>query len=816
MSIFIGGGIDQIGEGVVATDVAITDTRGVTGDSYGNIYYSDFERCVVRKYDITLGRVSTVVGVLDDCNDRARNGDFVLSDVRLNRPWGIFYSELTQSLFIAVSASNYVLEVDFNGGVGTARFVLGQWSSTGGNSPSNDLALFTIMRKPIAVFVRKDGASNTLYCVDSGGNLVRTVALGSGANAFIAIGKAGSSGSSGADGQSPTDTSINQPICAAVNSVGDLLVVESSNIIRRASASDSKVYTISDIAAYVIGSKMPTSTVNFTTILGCGLDYDDNLVVSSQVGSTIIIWKIVTPSLDGSRVEALVGYMGGVTIPAQWLPLSTGGNIAMWSDTRKNLYVVDGVSNGVHKIDTTTNTSSYYAGGLIGGYDGGGLAATLSRMNAPNQIVGDTLGNLYIYDSKNAMIRTVGTDGALYDLAGGGIIYGVHAMAYDSSRNCLYLGREGFAQKLDIAGDRLGLFFTAQLTHTASSFWVDSFFNVYATDILTTTLVHYLNISGNAMKNIPYYSSPFTNNPLCCPIVTLCGDYLNNLYIMYDNFSSIMMIDFQSKHTSNVFGSSDKQLATVIPGEFVRPTAAIKFPVACYSDTRSNSFYFAEVIGQNARIRAQLRGFPVTASPSMSPTKKPTPQPSVRPSGQPSGQPSAQPSGQPSGQPSNHPSGQPSSQPSMVTPPTVPFTKYIKPLAGLPTDGHFGDGGPLRETFLESPGGIYVDTLGNLYIMDVHHLRIVNATTNLISTLAGGGNSSESEIPGHQMEIASGWGITGDLEGNIYFSDRTRHQVFLYRPSTGLVLAVVGINRQLGYSGDGGAPSSAMLNAPYE
>eukprot|EP01039_Chlorochromonas_danica_P011476 gene11476-12838_t len=153
----------------------------------------------------------------------------------------------------------------------------------------------------------------------------------------------------------------------------------------------------------------------------------------------------------------------------------------------------------------------------------------------------------------------------------------------------------------------------------------------------------------------------------------------------------------------------------------------------------------------------------------------------------------------------------------MVSPPTVPFTKYIKPLAGLPKDsnlGHLGDGGPLREAFLESPGGIYVDTLGNLYIMDVHHLRIVNATTNLISTLAGGGNSSESEIPGHQMEIALGWGITGDLEGNIYFSDRVRHQVFLYRPSTGLVSAVMGINGQFGYSGDGGAPSSAELNEP--
>eukprot|EP00981_Chlorochromonas_danica_P006448 scaffold1394_cov177-Ochromonas_danica.AAC.1 len=557
MSIFIGGG-NKSGDGVVATNVVITDTRGVTGDSNGNIYYSDFEKCVVRKYDKTQGIVSTVVGVVDNCADSSRIGSFILSLARLNRPWGIFYSELTDTLFIAVSASNYVLEVDIDND--EASFVLGKWSSTGGNSPDNLAPLNTYMKTPIAVFVRAEGGNSTLYCVDSGGNLVRKVALNeSGAKTAFAIGHFNSSGASDGDGLSPTDTSINKPICAAVNSAGDLFVVEYPNIIRRALTSDETVYTISNTAASFIGSKMTVLTVNFATILGCGLDSFDNLVVSSLVGSTIIIWKIQSPSLDGSRVEALVGYMGGVTIPAQWLPLSAGGNIAMWSDTQNNLYVVDGVSNGVHKIDTTANTSSYYAGGLIAGYDGGGLAATLSRMNAPNQIVGDTLGNLYIYDSNNARIRTVKTDGVLRDLVGGeGSVDGVHAMVYDSSRHCLYLGQNGFAQK--------------------------------------------------------------------------------------------------SKHTSIVFGSSDQQAATIIPGEFVPPTSAIKLPVACYSDTRNNTLYFAEVIGQNARIRAQLRGLIVTASPSMPPsmppTRKPTPQRSVRPSSQPTGQPSGQPTLQPSASPS--------------------------------------------------------------------------------------------------------------------------------------------------------------------
>eukprot|EP00981_Chlorochromonas_danica_P007206 scaffold1605_cov170-Ochromonas_danica.AAC.1 len=823
MSIFIGGG-NKSGDGVVATNVAITDTRGVTGDSYGNIYYSDFEKCVVRKYDKTQGIVSTVVGVLDNCADSSQSGDYALSDVILNGPWGIFYSNLTDTLFIAVSASNYVLEVALDGYL--ARCVLGQWSVTG-NSPGNLPPLSTNMNIPIAVFVRAEEGSNTLYCVDSGGNLIRKVALNqSGAKTAIVIGQADSSGVSDGDGRASADTIINKPSCAAVNSVGDLFVVESPGIIRRALASDSTVYTISNATASFIGSKMTISTVNFTTILGCGLDSDDNLVVSSQVGSTIIIWKIVTPSLDDSQVDALVGYMGGVTIPAQWLPLSAGGNIAMWSDTQNNLYVVDGVSNGVHKIDTTTNTSSYYAGGLIAGYDGDGWPATLSRMNAPNQIVGDTLGNLYIYDSKNVMIRTVKTNGTMYDLAGGGIINGVHAMAYDSSCNCLYLGREGFAQKLDIASGQLESFFASQLTHTVSSLWVDSFFNVYATDILTTTSVHYLNISSNSMKNILYYSSPFTDDPSCCPIMTLCGDYLNNLYIMYDNFPSIMMIDFQSKQTSIVFGSNDQQLATVIPGEFVRPTAAIKLPTTCYSDTRTNAFYFAEVIGQNARIRAQLRGFPATVSPSMPPTRAPTSQPSVRPSSQPSGQPSIQPSIQPSGHPSSQPSAQPSSQPTgqpsgqptlqpSVSPsqPNLASSRLLTTVAGYKTLSGPTDNSAITATFTNI-SGVCVNDLGHIYIADDVVVKKIFPESNSIILYAGGGSNMGAAVsPATVKQFGRIGGLAVDEQDRVYLTDSTNSRVHVIDPTTMLVYTIAGAG-SVGYSGDWSFANQSLLNRP--
>ena len=61
------------------------------------------------------------------------------------------------------------------------------------------------------------------------------------------------------------------------------------------------------------------------------------------------------------------------------------------------------------------------------------------------------------------------------------------------------------------------------------------------------------------------------------------------------------------------------------------------------------------------------------------------------------------------------------------------------PCAGTYASGYVGDGSAATSAQLNQPGGIRLDTSGNLYIADSsnHIIRMVTASTGIISTIAG-------------------------------------------------------------------------------
>ena len=64
-------------------------------------------------------------------------------------------------------------------------------------------------------------------------------------------------------------------------------------------------------------------------------------------------------------------------------------------------------------------------------------------------------------------------------------------------------------------------------------------------------------------------------------------------------------------------------------------------------------------------------------------------------------------------------------------------------VAGSGVEGFGGDGGAATAAELDSPGGLALDTAGNLYIADSHNHRIreVAAATGTITTVAGVGSA---------------------------------------------------------------------------
>jgi len=147
----------------------------------------------------------------------------------------------------------------------------------------------------------------------------------------------------------------------------------------------------------------------------------------------------------------------------------------------------------------------------------------------------------------------------------------------------------------------------------------------------------------------------------------------------------------------------------------------------------------------------------------------------------------------------------------------LPSSGDIGIVAGDGNAGYYGDGGAATSAYLYYPQGIAVDASGNLYIADTSNyvIRKVTASTGNISTIAGNGTSGYTGDGGAatSAELGTPRGLALDSSGNIYIGDTYYNVVRKVTISTGYISTVAG-NGSTGYSGDGGLATSAKLDNP--
>jgi hypothetical protein len=129
-----------------------------------------------------------------------------------------------------------------------------------------------------------------------------------------------------------------------------------------------------------------------------------------------------------------------------------------------------------------------------------------------------------------------------------------------------------------------------------------------------------------------------------------------------------------------------------------------------------------------------------------------------------------------------------------------------------------GDGVPATSAPIFLPSGIVVDGAGNLYLSDTLNQRVrrVDAKTGLISTVAGTGSVGFSGDGGQGTSamLSNPAGLAMDGVGALYIADSGNHAVRRLDLVTGIITTVAGVLGQQGYLGDGGAATSAKLNTP--
>ena len=148
-------------------------------------------------------------------------------------------------------------------------------------------------------------------------------------------------------------------------------------------------------------------------------------------------------------------------------------------------------------------------------------------------------------------------------------------------------------------------------------------------------------------------------------------------------------------------------------------------------------------------------------------------------------------------------------------------TGNISTVAGNGSGGFSGDGGPATAASMD-PSGIAVDGSGNLFVAGNDRVRKVDASTGIITTVAGNGTAGLSGDGGAATAASLNSAqpdMVVDSSDNLFISDSLNHRVRKVDGTTGIITTVAGSGPtgivDSSFSGDGGPATSATLAIPF-
>jgi len=120
----------------------------------------------------------------------------------------------------------------------------------------------------------------------------------------------------------------------------------------------------------------------------------------------------------------------------------------------------------------------------------------------------------------------------------------------------------------------------------------------------------------------------------------------------------------------------------------------------------------------------------------------------------------------------------------------------LKRVAGNGLQGYSGDGGPATNATFNWPHEVRADATGNLYIADTrnHVIRKVDASTAIVTTLAGNGSPGFAGDGGRGTEIQfrQPHSVVLDGVGGLLVADTVNHRIRRIDLQTGLIKTISG------------------------
>ena len=145
---------------------------------------------------------------------------------------------------------------------------------------------------------------------------------------------------------------------------------------------------------------------------------------------------------------------------------------------------------------------------------------------------------------------------------------------------------------------------------------------------------------------------------------------------------------------------------------------------------------------------------------------------------------------------------------------SVSSAGIISTISGLQGSSGLSGDGTANTLPMLAPFGVAADSSGNIYVAEFGTNRIRKLDTKgNITTAIGDGNQGFAGDggPANKVEMTLPTGVALDSSGNLYFADSLNNRI---RKLAGSTVSTIAGNGLFSRSGDGGAATSAQLNAP--
>jgi sugar lactone lactonase YvrE len=395
------------GDGGQAKSAQLIRPYGVAVDSTGNLYIADTGKNRIRKVT-PAGVITTIAG---NGNNGYSGDDGPAASAILRGPTNVAMDS-AGNLYIADTGNNRIRKVT-PAGVITTIVGNGEKGCNGDGGPASLAQLYW----PHSVAVDSGG---NLYVSDTHNNRIRKVTS---AGVIATIAGNGTDGFSGDDGPAAS-AKLSMPECITVDSAGNLYIADRRNHRVRKVTPAGMITTIAGNGTYGSGGDGGWATsAQLETPYGLAMDSAGNLYISDSENRV----RKVTPgglitTVAGGLILALDSVMitnaaemsnfirdGG---PATSARINHPTGIAV--DFTGNLYIAD---SGNHRIREVTPagliTTVAGTGNVMSLYSGDGGQATSAKLYNPSGVSVDSVGNLYIADTKNYRIRKVNPVGVI-------------------------------------------------------------------------------------------------------------------------------------------------------------------------------------------------------------------------------------------------------------------------------------------------------------------------------------------------------------------------------------------------------------------